>query len=725
MAFKWDYATDLTRRASTADGNSSNTRITPFTSKVLINNEWVPVYTPYDATDKVQGISWLTDEIKDASGNVFDAATGKTAVSPKGVSKFVGDNALVKDPSTYPGFTVSQQSAAQEVKGAVNFTGAVSAPNGTVGAANKLNTDKKIYVKVGDTSAENLAKQGAVFTGEQDITIDVLSVDATKVVGVLNASCIPQGAMSSMKVVPDEAARFALTADDVSIGDMVQEMNTGKIYVVIDMNNLDNSNGYTEMSAGNAAYADEAGQFSSNRTIALTGAVSGSAASNGSSGWTIATSFGSTVPITNGGTGATTVKEARHNLGLGDGETEGALTIAYGGTGATTASGALINLGIDATATQINYLQGAAGNIQEQLDGKSSSAHTHLYAGSLSAGGAATSVAIAENTNGSKDHYLIFSDKNEEVISGVAGYNNDLKYNSSSKTISANIDGNAATATAATTATTASQVGNTLTVKLNGVDTSTFNGSADVEIDITPSSIGAASSSEMKNYLPITGGVLSGSLYHTQDSYIDVNNKFLYGKKSDKTTRVQLIGMNASDYIQIGPSEDDKCCQMSHVGGAIFRHGEIRLKSDNIDRDSSSSSATYSESPIIFSDKNNAGVGTIRVNKNTSNRNQLEMSVYREIDGSTKYNTLNLWIDSSGNCTYSVTNPSNFRSAIGAAASSHTHSADNITSGTLPLSRGGVGATSKSGARTNLGITSGTGAPPSSGTAGDIYIQYA
>ena len=42
---------------------------------------------------------------------------------------------------------------------------------------------------------------------------------------------------------------------------------------------------------------------------------------------------------------------------------------------------------------------------------------------------------------------------------------------------------------------------------------------------------------------------------------------------------------------------------------------------------------------------------------------------------------------------------------IGAAASSHNHSASNITSGTLPIARGGTGATTAAGVLTNLGIT--------------------
>jgi len=41
---------------------------------------------------------------------------------------------------------------------------------------------------------------------------------------------------------------------------------------------------------------------------------------------------------------------------------------------------------------------------------------------------------------------------------------------------------------------------------------------------------------------------------------------------------------------------------------------------------------------------------------------------------------------------------------------------------TWPVNRGGTGSTSKSGARTNLGITSGT-ANPSGGADGDIYFK--
>ena len=51
----------------------------------------------------------------------------------------------------------------------------------------------------------------------------------------------------------------------------------------------------------------------------------------------------------------------------------------------------LSTLGVTATATELNYVDGVTSNIQTQLNGKAASSHTHKYAGSSSAGGAATS----------------------------------------------------------------------------------------------------------------------------------------------------------------------------------------------------------------------------------------------------------------------------------------------------------------------------------------------
>ena len=59
---------------------------------------------------------------------------------------------------------------------------------------------------------------------------------------------------------------------------------------------------------------------------------------------------------------------------------------------------------------------------------------------------------------------------------------------------------------------------------------------------------------------------------------------------------------------------------------------------------------------------------------------------------------------------------------LGAAPASHTHAVGDIT-GTLPVSQGGTGATTAYAALQALGITLGTSAAPSTGTANTIYIQ--
>lgn len=70
-----------------------------------------------------------------------------------------------------------------------------------------------------------------------------------------------------------------------------------------------------------------------------------------------------------------------------------------------------------------------------------------------------------------------------------------------------------------------------------------------------------------------------------------------------------------------------------------------------------------------------------------------------------------------------ATNAADARENLGAAASSHNHSASNITSGTLPIARGGTGASNAYAALQALGVKMGTGAAPSTGAANSIYIQ--
>ena len=133
---------------------------------------------------------------------------------------------------------------------------------------------------------------------------------------------------------------------------------------------------------------------------------------------------GGTVPITSGGTGATTAAAARTALGVdaagtdnstnvtlantnylsisGQEITGGTVPLSSGGTGATTAAAAILNLGITATAAELNLLDGITHILDE--DNMVSDSATALatqqsikaYVGSQ-VGGVSTSFTISDN----------------------------------------------------------------------------------------------------------------------------------------------------------------------------------------------------------------------------------------------------------------------------------------------------------------------------------------
>ena len=76
-----------------------------------------------------------------------------------------------------------------------------------------------------------------------------------------------------------------------------------------------------------------------------------------------------------------------------------------------TATAAELNTldGITATVTELNYVDGVTSNIQTQLNGKAASGHTHNYAGSSSAGGAATSANKLNTNAGSATQPVYFA----------------------------------------------------------------------------------------------------------------------------------------------------------------------------------------------------------------------------------------------------------------------------------------------------------------------------
>lgn len=86
----------------------------------------------------------------------------------------------------------------------------------------------------------------------QHTTNDIISLDGSKITGVIPIEAIPAGALERLVPVSDESAMYALTADDVQLGDTVQLNDTKLMYLVVDTGNLNNSKGYREYTAGSA-----------------------------------------------------------------------------------------------------------------------------------------------------------------------------------------------------------------------------------------------------------------------------------------------------------------------------------------------------------------------------------------------------------------------------------------------------------------------------------------
>lgn len=229
-----------------------------FTLKVWDSstNSYKPVYIAPDATDTVQGDVKLSD----ATNSTLDAVNGMTAATPKAV-KAVQDNANNKLDKT--------SSSAQTVASDVTFSGAltvnrgVTVPSGqffngdlegNATTATTLETSRQISVKVGSATAGT-----ANFNGGANASIIIPQVDASTVtLGTLPLSVIPKGAMERLVKVANETARFALTEDDVQLGDSVLQMDTDVMYVVIDTSNLNNASGYEEYAAGTSLVAETA-----------------------------------------------------------------------------------------------------------------------------------------------------------------------------------------------------------------------------------------------------------------------------------------------------------------------------------------------------------------------------------------------------------------------------------------------------------------------------------
>ena len=104
----------------------------------------------------------------------------------------------------------------------------------------------------GKAASSHTHAAGDINTGTFNIA-RIPDLDASKITsGTIDIARLPKGSLERLVKVADQAARYALTTDDVQLGDTVQQLDTGVMYVVTDETKLDSADGYTEFTAGSA-----------------------------------------------------------------------------------------------------------------------------------------------------------------------------------------------------------------------------------------------------------------------------------------------------------------------------------------------------------------------------------------------------------------------------------------------------------------------------------------
>ena len=265
------------------------------------------------------------------------------------------------------------------------------------------------------------------------------------------------------------------------------------------------------------------------------------------------------------------------------------------------------------------------------------------------------------------------------------------------------------------------------------------------DVNLTPANIGAAEAShthtesditDFGDYLPLSGGTLTGNIVinHTdpriylrdsdfesnvtssgETDYIQFQDKngttmgrvnpwissdvqymrYITQRAISGETKYNILnlGVNASGNAVVSLGGTDAAAAWRGAIGALstgggVMTGSIYMRNTEIDRDAANpSSKQYGQKMVIYRDTNDENIGYIQPVRTTDGKIGMQISpVNEKSDGTAATGAFTILVDKSGNTSYEVNGPANFRSAIGLTTSTYSS-----------LTNTGVTITAKSG----------------------------